>query len=415
MQPQYKIESLSISDLKLDQNNPRFEKTNSQKDAINTMFEKMGQKIVPLAKHIAENGLNPSQRPIIFKENNQLVDGDSNRRLSVLKAMKTPNLINDEKLRNQIKEIDASNIPSVVECVVFKNRDDAKIWIGLNHNGQGKGEGVIPWTPESKGRFNNMESIGTQFLNKYVEQENTEFYHKSTMDRVFGNGFIKKELGITLENEKVNVSKINEEKAKYLVSALKNVKVKEVYDTGLIRKFYKENISAELLTPSSNKPDFVHKLSSSAELLTPSSKKEKPTTQSRTSVAPMSLKLNIDNQRSINIFKELKEINVFTFPNASAVLLRVFLELSVNFYISKNSVQCKGDQLNSRFEEAVNHMQLEKNEKKALQKVISDVNKPTHTSLLNIYVHNSHYNPRPYDIKISFDDFILFFQKVYPL
>ena len=61
---------------------------------INVMFNELGDKLYELAKDITEHGLDPSKRLIVFKEKGKYIDGDGNRRVTVLKALETPDLIN---------------------------------------------------------------------------------------------------------------------------------------------------------------------------------------------------------------------------------------------------------------------------------------------------------------------------------
>ena len=60
-------------------------------------------------------------------------------------------------------------------------------------------------------------------------------------------------------------------------------------------------------------------------------------TRNRGALVPKSLNLHISNPKINKIFEELKHVQVKTCPNASSVLLRVFLELSVDAYLEKFS------------------------------------------------------------------------------
>lgn len=190
-----------------------------------------------------------------------------------------------------------------VECVVFKNRKDARLWISLNHQGQGNGEGRISWGSKEKDRFNNIASIGTQITNKYVKVGDINKYKKTTMDRVFGFKFVKELLNIQ-QNKRgvVEFSKINAQLTKSIVHSLENIKVSDVYSVKETKEFLKPVISTN--TPST---------------------RTKPTTQSRKGVIPKEFQLNIGDQKTNNIFNELKKIEVTKFPNASAILFRAFL------------------------------------------------------------------------------------------
>lgn len=57
------IKSIPLSNLNLDKSNFRFDKVDSQRDAINSMILDQGDKLYKLAEDIAANGLNPSEVP----------------------------------------------------------------------------------------------------------------------------------------------------------------------------------------------------------------------------------------------------------------------------------------------------------------------------------------------------------------
>lgn len=400
----YTVKKLSLDEINIDLKNPRFEPTKSEKDAINTMFKELGRQMIALAKHIAKNGLNPSTRPIVFKEAGRLVDGDSNRRITALKVMQKPDLLKDEKYRQQIKELNTGSIPPSIECVVFENREEARKWIHINHNGQGAGAGTIPWLPESKDRFNNKKSIGTQIIEKYELKSRSGKYWKSTMDRVFGSDFIKGKLGIVKDGEgKIDFLKINETKTEYLVNALRDVKVVQVYTKDLIKEFYESSVPGEGSKTSDGKGTSSKKSATG-----------RPTTASRKGVAPKDFKPPISNDKANDILGELRDIEVEKFPNASAVLLRVFLEFAVDYHCSKNAIDLhEGMKLTAKFQKSIMEMKPDRDEKKVFDAIISNKNNPAHADSFNSYVHNPKFAPKPMDIKQAFNDYQHYFERVY--
>lgn len=57
----YKYDSLNISEIQLDEKNPRFPQVPNQKQAIQEMFDSLKDKLFELAKDIVEFGLDPSK------------------------------------------------------------------------------------------------------------------------------------------------------------------------------------------------------------------------------------------------------------------------------------------------------------------------------------------------------------------
>lgn len=124
-------DSLSIADLHLDERNPRFNPANGQKEAIELMFKEQESKLYELALDIVKHGLDPSKTFIVFQENNKYVVGDGNRRLTVLKALETPDLIEIEnkKILSQFKELSKQfklNNLTKIDCVIYDKREDAR-------------------------------------------------------------------------------------------------------------------------------------------------------------------------------------------------------------------------------------------------------------------------------------------------
>ena len=158
---------IKVTDIHLDQENPRFPPVNSQREAIDAMLMDQGEKIATLALDIYQNGLNPSVKLILFKEGKHFVDGDGNRRLTALKILETPSLADAfPKVRKRIDAIlkRPGEVPIEVGCVIFNDRNAARHWILVNHDGEQEGRGQIKWAPEQKDRFERKPSIGLEAL-----------------------------------------------------------------------------------------------------------------------------------------------------------------------------------------------------------------------------------------------------------
>lgn len=99
----YEVREVKVSEIQLDQKNPRFPPVANQREAIQIMLEDQGQKLVSLASDIYQNGLNPSSRLILFTERGVYIDGDGNRRLTALKLLETPHwLTRNQELRDNL-------------------------------------------------------------------------------------------------------------------------------------------------------------------------------------------------------------------------------------------------------------------------------------------------------------------------
>ena len=111
-------------------------------------------------------------------------------------------------------------------------------------------------------------------------------------------------------------------------------------------------------------------------------------------------------------------------PHAISVLLRVFLELSVDHYIELKKLTAtnptsqgpKEKNLRDKVKIVIENMETEGTPKKHLDGVskgIDDKNSPLFVNTLHNYVHNRFYSPQERELKVSWDNAQLFFQGIW--
>lgn len=123
-------------------------------------------------------------------------------------------------------------VPSVVDCVIFKSREDAKHWISINHSGPQDGKGQISWNAEQKERFSGGLSIGIQALDllsskTLINNDDKGQINKTTLDRVLEYKKVREKLSITKNGEHFIFGNIDS--LKQVTLALKNLRVDAVY------------------------------------------------------------------------------------------------------------------------------------------------------------------------------------------
>ncbi|MGA5467143.1 hypothetical protein [Mycobacterium sp. NPDC050041] len=153
---QSKMIELSWADLMLDSKNPRLEEvTDTSREAINALLELDAEKMIALARDISESAsLSPFEIPGVIIEDGSYVVVEGNRRVAALRMLKSPDLVDDPRLRRRVEAIAANGTgPDAVGCNLFDTREDARHWIELRHNGEMGGRGVIPWTSDMSNRF----------------------------------------------------------------------------------------------------------------------------------------------------------------------------------------------------------------------------------------------------------------------
>lgn len=248
--------TIKVTEINLDQENPRFPPVNSQREAINAMLADQGEKLVKLALDIYQNGLNPSVKLILFKDGKKFVDGDGNRRLTALKILETPSLADSfPKIRKGIDTIlkRPGEVPTEVGCIIFQDRASARHWIAVNHGGEQEGRGQITWNAEQKDRFERKPSIGLEALDLLthkglITSDDKSQVNKSTLDRLLSYKNVKKDLSITKKGDHFIFG--NVEHLRKAVLNLRGKAVDEVYTATKGKTFIQESITATDAAPA---------------------------------------------------------------------------------------------------------------------------------------------------------------------
>jgi len=172
-------QTIHIDQLLLDLDNSRYpDQPESQQDALYKMIQLQGDKLVKLAKDIIKHGLDPSERVLVLKEDDDaftVVEG--NRRLTTLKLLHDPELVAENKTTKKIKALlEASpSIPEEFDCVVFAEESEYEHWIDLKHAGQSSGAGRVNWTGQETDRYrakHGRKSYGNQLLS-FIRNESS--------------------------------------------------------------------------------------------------------------------------------------------------------------------------------------------------------------------------------------------------
>ncbi|HFE7835361.1 TPA: hypothetical protein ACGE8O_002361 [Yersinia enterocolitica] len=245
------IETIHISNLLLDLDNPRFPRiVESQREAINLMLEIQSDKIEFLAKDIAEHGLDPSERLIVYK--NEISDDETsftvaegNRRITALKLLNEPELSDHEKVITRFKKILQTNpeLPENVDCVVFDDPDEFEHWISLKHSGQNNGVGRVRWDTKEQERYlskNGVLSFGSQFL-KFIENESSfgeditskfKLLKLTNITRLLGDPAVREVLALEVSEGKLFCS---QKKERFIIEISKLIRaMQEIDDKGKV-------------------------------------------------------------------------------------------------------------------------------------------------------------------------------------
>ncbi|WP_433239875.1 hypothetical protein [Actinomadura nitritigenes] len=142
----------------------------------------------------------------------------------------------------------------------------------------------------------------------------------------------------------------------------------------------------------------------------------------RASTIPNNCYLWIPQARIKSIYHELLELNVNEFTNSCAVLLRVFVELSVDHHIDSHSIMTEAERRNSplakRMKELAKFLRvngrISEQMEKAINKIADGVGMfSASTTTFNQYVHNPFAYPQASELRVAWDELEPFMQTLW--
>lgn len=448
--------TIPVSQLLLDTQNPRLpEVQDNQHGAIRTMVQTQADKIIALAEHIVNNGLNPASLLIVSPSSNdegmyEVLDG--NRRVTALKVLATPtiadgilNSSNLQKLKRMSTEFEKNPITELL-CVVTASRDEADIWIQLIHRGQQQGAGLVEWDGQVAARYdarrNNRPHVALEVLD-YVKAHATlpEKTRKrieqgkfpiTNLQRLLNTPYVRKKLGIgTSSSGEILIFYPEEEILKGLARVIDDLGSGRVTVSKIKsqeqRIDYINSLSKEQLPESEKALSQARRLGKPPSSLVKTgsnSTSSKRTRGYRTTLIPRYCKLKIEKPRINKIYTELKHLSVDDFPNAGAIMLRVFIELSLDHFLEHSvgwpEPQINGSTLAQKLTSVANFLEksgmMTTNQLAPVKKAASGQTLLSASiKTMHGYVHNRHFSPIASEIKTAWDDFQPFIENLWPL
>lgn len=368
------FETFKLSELRLDEENFRTGSTDSQRDAIQAMIADQKDKLVNLAKDIlAEGGLSPGEPIWVFRDpkSKSYVSVEGNRRVTALKLMENPNLADgttvEKQFRSLAKQFAAKPIRDLQGCV-FESREAAEPWVRKRHLRSESGVGLERWKPFAQGRANRAHGKGAPRSLAVVEflQDGSPEWDATadaldtrwtTVDRVLNTGAMKSALGVSIDPKSGAIAFENGDATggrKLLRQILGSMattdfdfsQVEKVGDReAFLSRFAQLSVKAVPTSapppkakPSARPPATAGQ--GAAQPFTSPAKKTKLDTTKRTTLAPKSGQrtFTVEGVRLSGIYTECRKLIVEKNENAAALLLRVFIELSSEAYLSEKQV-----------------------------------------------------------------------------
>lgn len=424
------IVAIPVSDLVVDAENPRLlEPNQGQRIAIRALAQNQQKKLLALAKDIIENGLNPSELPIVMRmEDDQYVSLEGNRRLTVLRALENPDLLRDavsssvlNQFRRLGKEYQKNPVDSVT-CWIVDDRDEAQHWIELRHTGENKGAGIVKWGSDEASRFRSRtgkSDVHLQALNFLEEQhvldkDSRKKVPVTSLRRLLGTPAVRAKLGIDVESGilmlMANTAKIAKA-LKYVVDDLveKRINTEAIY-TQELRQKYANDLPKRIVVKATKKRGEGTPATKAEKAAAKSHKVKYKIRSPRDRLIPQDCTLHVTSERIYQMESELRQLSLKKHANAVCVLLRVFLELSADDYINRKGLTGVNpkSRLNQKFNVVLGDL-LQK--KKLTDQQAAPVRRACQKdsflapsiTLMHQYVHNQYVFPVGDDLRAHWD------------
>jgi len=419
----FEYKEIRLSDITLNEENPRFEKAFSDVEAIQKMIQNQDAKLVKLAEHIIDYGFNPLDIPALIKnkKTKNFLMREGNRRIISLLLVRNPNLIfSNESLKNKfllLKSQKGHLLPQKIFCAIFKNSRDADEWIRLKHAVHHEGVGIERWNSEQANRFarGSVEELPIELQAIEILKRNKKT-SKTTIDqiptlkttnlrRLLSDPYIRVKIGLKYENNRLRLLDPKKESLKNLETIIQEISkqsfvVSEIYHSRDRKRFIDSMKLKKIKIPRILFPEKIKR-----------DKKEEKLPCIYTSLINPNKRLPSGISEKISkIYKEIKIISVDSAPHATAFLLRGLIEISVKRYLKQKKItidsqDCaivtisgetkKYDSLRKK----INYIASTFITDTDLKKSVMLLNKNSFTTTLNQFIHNELYQATPTSVR----------------
>jgi len=451
--------NIAVADLDLDIRNPRHGPVPSQEAAIKALVHEQTRKqdnlLTNLALDIHEHGLNPTLRFTVLEESTgRFTVLDGNRRLAALRLLARPDLLPPDAEPPDFAErvVHAGQQPHSVDCYAVHRREEADVWLERIHQGQLDGIGTRPWTPAAQHRWRPLgrptqtsraidildwlrfRVAGTDQIERhigYVERNAT-----TNLGRLAQTTVVQRLVGFHFSGHDVVADASEFDLVRRLsaivsdlasgraVTEIHKKEQRESYVRGLLGSDLHEQQTgdqappeaaraseeqvetrqqASRTAPGTSVDDQTAEGSTAATNNAQSP--EPPPSSDRPEAPRLFRETNVDglHHRTQSIFRELRNLDLFKFPNAAAVLLRSAIELSVDERLDALGRRPAPDTgLARRIRTSIDELAVASPGDKRFEAIQTDLGKQyslVSARNLNQYVHNLHNAPLPKDLE----------------
>jgi len=370
---------VAVASLFLDPQNPRIPPSSSPLDQRALIAELVEHdNVLDLAKDIAENGYAPIESLVgIFHDDGKSYVLEGNRRLAALKLLLSPESAPAEALKRVRALASKADQESIrkVRVLYAPSREAAAPLIMQKHTRQQ----IEKWSPLMQARFyrtladNGLSAVAlakqygstpgevAEFLRTHATYElacrmdlpdeikavvhNPRNFPVSTLQRLLDAPKARETLGIDFGGDGAITGKVHQDEFKKAFTRILSDIAKDRLTTRTINT--KGDVDTYLASIRESLPnkkrkgrftaeDFGDKRSAAIEgAVARTSRKTASRPRQSQSLIPLGVRCSVKNARIMELFEELKKMSLEKYPNASAVLFRILLELCVGHYLDK--------------------------------------------------------------------------------
>lgn len=434
--------TIEVVDLLLDPKNFRIGTKNSQTETREAIIAEQGKKLLALAVDVVKlGGFSPYDLPLVYpsvSRDNEYIMLEGNRRLLVLKALLNPELMLGSDLYDgffRLHEKYGDNLETSLFCAVATDRKQGLVWVARKHQRGLEGAGTEDWNPVASDRFDAEMGIPTPNLDAMdfvrhhaslsrdiADKIDTSKFPITTLGRLLGDEIFKQKLGLSVEDGKLKAKVDRDWVTKVLGEVVTTIamgafngekfNVRSI-DDGQMRERFADQLLEKFPKPSKQVKIWV--VDKDSNLRKPAVKTAlrkviAKSTNDRETLIPKDYRLKLPEGKVNDIFHDLRKININAHPNAIAVELRVFVELSIARFMDANQLKLPGnvhDSLINLIKESIKYIKKEKlmatGDLKGIEAELGNKHSFVAPNTLNAYVHNPTFSAKPEELKITWN------------
>lgn len=407
---QFENQSVELNRIYLDNENPRHNPIEDEHQIIAHLVA--NESIKALAKHIAESAgqTSPLERIAVIahpKVSGAYIALEGNRRICALKLLSDPEKASTEKdrayFRTQAKI--AEKIPRSIEVVIFKDRNAARPWISIRHEGPQNGVGTREWDSSQKARFNaqgpsaNNPNIQSLLLKNYalkqklLSESDASKISITTLTRYLSNPVFRHMLGLA-DNKSLNVlvpqGEFNTVIKRFLTDALRENSDVNSRTNVTQRKAYAQKLLNEGVAPVTHAETAIDlSLLAEVENKKPAKNRNNRSPDDRNTVIDPKFSAHIHDKVLKRLYDELRHINAKEFSFAATYLLRAVIEQTATLYLKQHG-EPTNDQLHIKLQKLAQLLSdngMSKHELKFLRTMASKQDSSYSPDTLGHFVH----------------------------